>query len=90
MKTIIGTGTGVFDLRVLERNRYALGKALRRPANCEVFTAILGEGFASGSTEWRVVVTSPSTAQRIQDVLWQEGMAWVNVRELTPDEAEAM
>ena len=64
----------VYCIKVSEQNRAALMKALRAPANAEVFDEILESGYADGSTSWFALVESPATPQRQRDVLWQGGL----------------
>lgn len=80
-----------YMISVGEGNRDALMRALRAPANREVFPETGASGYTDGSTAWSVVVRSPATPQRQRDVLWQSGignMAWCNVRPLTAAELE--
>lgn len=80
-----------YMITVGEGTREALMRALRVPANREVFAEVGPSGYTDGSTAWAVVVRSPSTPQRQRDVLWQSGLgaqAWCTVRPLTEQEQE--
>lgn len=81
-------GPNYYVVTVTEGQRGALDRALAAPANREVFVEFGGGRYADGSTSWEVAVASPSTRQRIQDVLWQSGISWCAVREMTEREIE--
>jgi hypothetical protein len=91
MKTIIGTGTGWFCIKVSQGLRAQLNAALKAPANREVFLEVATQGarlLSDGSTSWSAIVRSTATAQRIRDVLWQAmGNVWVSATELTEQQS---
>ncbi len=77
-----------YVVTVSEVQRECLTQALRAPALAEVFPEVLGAGYTGGSTEWSVLVRSPSTEQRMRDVLYQRGVTWCTARPATPAEVE--
>lgn len=82
------TGAYLLVVRVGQACREHARRLMQAPANKDVILEVHSGRYADGSTTWEFLISSRSTPQRIQDVLWQGGLSWVEVRGMTEAEYE--
>lgn len=76
-------------VRVMQSYQGALQRALSAPGNRAIFEDRGSSRYASGSTEYEVVVLSPSTPEHIAETLRCDGCGgYVAVRALSAAEIE--